>query len=258
MKIRILSIALILGSLSFLSAQDMYLPVSTTSKAAKAAYIKGIQATDSADLPTFYEAMNTALKSDPDFFMAYAYLAIAETSFTQYEKAAPHIKSALAIDATGLNKGELILRKALQTLDKDPKADVAKFMASLTDAYPNNAQAYGLAAISASWISKDPQASVKYTQQVIELRPEFGGSYNTLGYNYMALGEMEKAKAAFDKYLELSPNEPNAYDSMGEYYMVAKDYARSAEYYDKAAKMGMELAEERAEKAREAMKAAGN
>jgi Tfp pilus assembly protein PilF len=64
---------------------------------------------------------------------------------------------------------------------------------------------------------------------------------------------MGKAKAAFEKYLEVSPDEPNAYDSMGEYYMVAKDYAKSAEYYDKAAEMGMELAKERAEKARAAI-----
>ncbi|NBC08846.1 MAG: hypothetical protein GVY26_16770 [Bacteroidetes bacterium] len=73
----------------------------------------------------------------------------------------------------------------------------------------------------------------------------------------MALGEMGKAKAAFEKYLELAPDEANAYDSMGEYYMVAKDYAKSAEHYDRAVELGMEDSKERAEKARAALKAAG-
>ena len=98
------------------------------------------------------------------------------------------------------------------------------------------------------------KSSVKYTLRLLELRPEFGGGYNTLGYNYMALEEMGKAKAAFEKYIALAPKEANAYDSMAEYYMTNKDYAKSAEYYDKAAAMGGAGAKERADKAREEIK----
>ena len=75
-----------------------------------------------------------------------------------------------------------------------------------------------------------------------------------LGYIYLGKKEMDKAKAAFEKYIALAPNEGNAYDSMAEYYMINEDYAKSAEYYEKAAGMGMVGAKERAEKAREAMK----
>ena len=130
-------------------------------------------------------------------------------------------------------------------------------MAALTDAYPGTAQAHDLAAVSASWISKDSKVAIQHLQRLLELRPEYGGGYNSLGYSYMALGEMGKAKAAFEKYLELAPEEPNAYDSMGEYYMVAKDYAKSAEHYDRAVELGMEDSKERAEKARAALKEAG-
>lgn len=253
MKYLMILVALCLGAPAFLTAQNSYLPVSTDSKVAKAAYVKALRAAEHADIPAFFENLQAAVQADADFFMAHAYMAIAETSFTEYEKAVPHIKSALAIDSEGLNKGERIIRQALQTLEKDPKADIAESMASLTEAYPQTAQAYELAAVSASWISKDPQAATKYNLRLLELRPGHGGTYNALGYSYMALGQMDKAKAAFDKYLEVSPDEANAYDSMGEYYMVSKDYAKSAEYYDKAAEMGMELAEERAEKARAAI-----
>jgi hypothetical protein len=48
----------------------------------------------------------------------------------------------------------------------------------------------------------------------------------------------------------LAPKEPNAYDSMGEYYAINKDYGKAAEFYDKAAAMGLEYAKERADKAR--------
>jgi len=129
-------------------------------------------------------------------------------------------------------------------------------MAALTEAYPKTCQAHELAATSAYWISEDSKAAAQHLVHLLELRPAYGGGYNMLGYNYMALGEMYQAKAAFEKYLELAPDEANAYDSMGEYYMVNKDYAKSAEYYDRAAAMGMEPAKERAEKAREALQAA--
>jgi len=253
MKYLMILAALCLGAPSFLTAQDSYLPVSTESEVAKAAYVKALQAAEHADILTFFEKLQAAVQADANFFMAYAYIALAQTSFGQYENAVPSIKSALAVDAEGLNKGERIIRQALQTLEKDPRADIAESMASLTEAYPETAQAYELAAVSASWISKDAQAAKEYNLRLLELRPGHGGTYNALGYSYMALGEMSEAKAAFDKYLEVSPDEPNAWDSMGEYYMVAKDYAKSAEYYDKAAEMGMELAKERAEKARAAI-----
>ncbi len=246
-------IALFLGNMMILNAQELLLPVSTPSETAKAEYVKALRAAEDANIPVFFERLNAAVKTDPNFFMAHAYMALAQTSFGQYENAVPSIKSALAVDAEGLNKGERIIRQALQTLEKDPRADIAESMASLTEAYPETAQAYELAAVSASWISKDAQAAKEYNLRLLELRPGHGGTYNALGYTYMALGEMGEAKAAFEKYLEVSPDEPNAWDSMGEYYMVAKDYAKSAEYYDKAAEMGMELAKERAEKARAAI-----
>lgn len=258
MKTLFFSIALLLGSLSFLSAQELYLPVSTSSEMAKADYFKALQAAENANIPDFFDGMKAAVKTDPNFFMAYAHLAFAETAFGQYEKAAAFIKSALAIDPAGFNECEQIHRQALQAWEKDPKADPAKYMEALTAAYPNTPEAHELAGRSAVWLSKDPKASVKHTLRLLELRPAYGGAYNILGYNYMALEQMDKAKAAFEKYLELAPDEPNAYDSMGEYYLVAKDYDKSVEYYDRAVAMGMDGAKERAEKARAALKAAGN
>ena len=246
-------VALLLGYLTTLSAQDIFLPVSSTSETAKSDYFKALQAGENSNMSGYFDGMKAAVKADPDFFMAYVQLSLAETSFGQYENAAAFIKPALAIDVAGLNKGEEILRKALQALDENPKADIAPFMTSLVAAYPQTAQAHELASLTASWISKDREASIKHILRLLELRPEYGGAYNALGYNYMAIKEMEKAKAAFEKYLELSPKEPNAYDSMGEYYLIAGDYAQSAKYYDQAVALGLEGSKKGAEKARAAM-----
>ena len=254
MRNLIFSLALLLGNLTFLSAQDIYLPVSSKSETAKTEYFKALQAAESINIPAFFDGMKAAVKTDPNFFMAYVNLAFAETAFGQYEKAAAYIKPALSIDPAGFNENERIHRKALQAWDKDPKADPAEYMEALTAAYPNTAEAFDLAGRSAKWLSKDPQAALKHLLRLVELRPDFGGGYNSLGYTYMELGEMDKAKAAFEKYIALAPAEPNAYDSMADYFMAKKEYAKSVEYYDKAAAMGMGSAMERADQARAAMK----
>ncbi len=253
MRTKLFVAALLWGCLISLSAQDIYLPVSSTSEMAKAEYFKAIQAGENANIPGFFDGMKAAVKTDPNFFMAYVNLAFAETAFGQYEKAAAFIKPALAIDPAGFNENEQIHSKALQAWAKDPKADPAEYMEALTVAYPNTAEAFDLAGRSAKWLSKDPKAALKYTLRLLELRPGYGGGYNSLGYTYIELGEMDKAKAAFEKYLELAPNEPNAYDSMGEYCMVVKNYAKSAEYYDRAVALGMEGSKNGAEKARAAL-----
>ena len=253
MRIKLFSVALLLGYLTTLNAQDIYLPVSSRSETAKSAYFKALQAAENANIPAFFDGMKAAVETDPNFFMAYVNLAFAETAFGQYEKAAAFIKPALAIAPAGFNENEKVHRKALEAWEKDPKADPAEYMEALTVAYPNTAEAFDLASRSAKWLSKDQKAALKYTLRLLELRPDFGGGYNTLGYTYMELGEMDKAKTAFEKYIELAPTEPNAYDSMGEYYLTTGDYAKSAEYYDRAVALGLEGSKNGAEKARAAL-----
>lgn len=250
----IFSAALILGFLTSLSAQDIYLPVSSTSGKAKSEYTKALLAAENANIPAFFEGMNTAVKTDPNFFMAYVNLAFGETAFGQYEKAAAFIKPALAIDPAGFNEAEKIHRKVLEAWTKDPKADPAKYMEELTAAYPKTAESHDLAGRSAKWISKDAKASLKHLLRLVELRPEYGGGYNSLGYTYMELGEMGKAKAAFEKYIALAPKESNAYDSMGEYYLTNKEYAKSFEFYAKAVAMGNGSSMAGADQAAAAMK----
>ncbi len=250
MKRTIFTLAFFLGSCLILQAQDRYLPFSSQNEAAKAAYFKGMKASENANIPLFKTEMEAAAKADSNFFMAYANLAFMATSFKNYELATQYIQKGLAIDPTGFNKGEQIMRGALQAWAKDPKADPTQMMEALVVAYPKTIQAHEWAATSASWITHDSIAALKHSLKVVELSPKYGAGYNMVGYSYMANGQMDKAKTAFESYIRLSPNEPNAYDSMAEYYFNVEDYAKSAEFYDKAAAMGLTAAKKRADEAR--------
>lgn len=250
MKTLFFFLVILLGGLSSISAQDFYLPVSTNSEIAKAAFYRAEQLASNINFKEANAQLDKALEEDPHFFMAY----ILKIYYASGEQKANLIDQALAIDATTFNRAEHILRQQLSIWDKDPDAGIAEIMQALVATYPNTPQAYHWAALHAAYTDKDPDSALKYAKRLAELSPEFAPNYNSIGYIYLGQQQMDEAKAAFEKYIALLPHAANPYDSMGEYYMVNEAYAKSAEYYDKAAALGMTDAQGRADKARELIK----
>ena len=250
MKIIIFSLAFILGSFNISIAQDFFMPVSSKSKTAIKAYQQADELAANAQISAAKVELEKALAADPNFFMAQAlsvYLA-------SQKETGDLIKKALAINQSNLSRAERIIREQLVILDKDPKAKTTNNLKKLVAAFPTTPQAYTWAALQSAFRNQDDEAALDYSQKLMVLRPDYGPIHNVRGYVYLRKNEMDKAKAAFEKYIALAPKEANAYDSMGEYYMTNKEYAKSAEYYDKANKMGMSEAKDRADKARRAMK----
>ncbi len=250
MKTILFALALLLGSTSLTTAQDFFLPVSSKSKTAKPAYYKAAEYASNIHFKEAGALLDLALEEDPNFFMAY----VLRIFYSSEEKRANLIDQALAINTKKLNIAERILRRQLVKWDEDPKAKTAQAMKALIAAYPKSPQAYEWASLHAAFGDNEKDVALDYTRKLAELSPDYAPNYNTMGYLYMQMQQMNEAKVAFDKYLASAPKEPNAYDSMAEYYMNAKDYTKSAEYYDKAANMGITDAKARADKAREMMK----
>lgn len=67
-------------------------------------------------------------------------------------------------------------------------------------------------------------------------------AYNELGYTYLAQHKVDAAVSAFRKYAHLSPDEPNALDSLGEALMNAGRFAESEKAFLKAAAMNFSFA----------------
>jgi len=252
MKTLIVLLALLVGGLTVGTAQDFYLPVSSTSKAAVASLHRAAERYANVHFKEGKAELDKALAEDPNLFMAHVYAV-------QYAPKAARpalLDKALALDAKNLTQAEKIMRGLMVKWQKDPDYQPADDMKALVAAYPNTPQALEWASLHSFHTNKDVDAGMDYAQQLARLRPNYAPNYNTMGYMYMEQKEMDKAKAALEKYVALAPNEPNAYDSLAEFYLVAKDYAKSAEYYDKAAGMGLTEAKDRADKARRTMKLA--
>ncbi|MDA0742036.1 MAG: tetratricopeptide repeat protein [Bacteroidetes bacterium] len=78
---------------------------------------------------------------------------------------------------------------------------------------------------------EDPNRAIDLLQLAWDRSPENGGVNNMLGYKYIAVGDLEKAKQHFEIYLRTHPEYPNAYDSYGDYYLAAGDTAMAKEMF---------------------------
>ncbi|WAC12686.1 tetratricopeptide repeat protein [Dyadobacter pollutisoli] len=250
MKILFAVIALLLGSVTIASAQDFYLPVSSTSKPAIASLHRAAELYANVHFKEGKAEVDKALAEDPNFFMAHVYAMQYASRATR-----PGIADkTLALDETNLNEAEKIMRQLIVKWKADTASKAGETMKALVAAYPKTPQALEWASLYSFYSDKDVDAAMDYAQKLAKLSPKFAPNYNTMGYLYMEKKEMDKAKEALEKYIALAPKEANAYDSMAEFYLNNKEYAKSAEYYDKAAAMGLADAKERADKARTMIK----
>ena len=250
MKTVFTGLVLLFGSIALVSAQDHYLPVSSTSKAAVKSLHRASELYSNIHFKEGKTELDKALAEDPNFFMAYVYAV-------QYAPKAQKpelIDKALAVDPTNLNEGEKIMREFIGRWKEDTAAKADESMKALIAAYPKTPQALEWASLHSFYTDKNLEGALDYAQQLEKMSPKYAPNYNILGYLYLAKKENEKAKAAFERYIKLAPKESNAYDSMAEFYLINKDYVKSAELYDKAAAMGLLDAKERADKARAMIK----
>jgi ketosteroid isomerase-like protein/Tfp pilus assembly protein PilF len=245
-----LLLALFLVTAGLLRGQDFFMPVSSDSPKAVAAYQKASQLGSNVRMSLAREEIERALEADPDFFMAHAYLIQVLSS---NEEKPELIDRALAIDTPDFTKAEKIMRRYLEDLKEDPKAMPTKMTKALVKAYPRTPEAYEWAYLHAAYTEKNLDAAFKYARQMVDLKPDYAPVHNNLGYFHLQREEMEQAKASFEKYIALAPEEANAYDSMGEFYMINGDYVASAKYYREADGRGMPGAAEKAQKATASM-----
>ncbi|PRY84742.1 tetratricopeptide repeat protein [Mongoliibacter ruber] len=252
MKNALILIFFLFGSQS-MYAQEYFLPISTDSETAKQHYKEALHAAQHADIAGYNESIKKAVADDPEFFMAYAHLALGMASMNQEEAFKEAASKALAISENKLNPAEKSIRKGVKRLVDNPKADLTPVLDELKQNYQEVPQVYELGLFINYWINQDYQAAAENGNMLVKLSPKNAGGYNMLGYALMESGDMKSAKSAFENYIKLAPDEANAYDSMGEYYMNVKDYKKSAKHYEKATQLGMEASRERAEEAKRLM-----
>lgn len=242
--------ALVFSTFALSAHEDNYLPLSTKSEEAKAAFHQALNFLWNSRMDEYRAKLDEALKSDPQFFAVHAHIAIAEYSFDNKEKSKEFAEKTLALNQDNLTPAEKILREIVVNLKDDNTKELKSLCDQMIETYPDNPQAYELAMAVNGKILDNRDAEARYAQRLVEIDPTQGPAWNQLGYYYMEKNDMEKAKQAFENYIKNNPDEANAHDSMADYYMKEGKYDDAVTHYEKAVAMGMEISRERAEKAR--------
>ncbi|MGC9341332.1 MAG: tetratricopeptide repeat protein [Bacteroidales bacterium] len=227
----ILILSLIVFSCSQKADQDT-IPVTTSSEVALDLYNNAMSFMEDVYIDKANDALDQALKEDPGFFMANYAKATNSLYFNDMKAYKSYSEKAINTEEN-LSKGELLLKDVLVKLNEDPDADVTPILIELVELYPKDKVGYYQLAMFQGLAGKYEAANETY-QKLLEVTDNPAPVYNMMGYNYMAMDEMEKAKEAFDKYIELAPDLPNPYDSKGDYFMAVKEYEKAYESFMKA------------------------
>jgi hypothetical protein len=208
------------------------IPVTTSSDEAFELYEDAFDLMEDVYIDEANKLLDKAIEEDPDFFMANYVKAVNALYFNNKADFKKYSEQALNVD-TGLSKGEKLLTEVLVKLKENPGSDVTSILTELTEMYPDDEFGYYQLSMFQGLAGNHKEEMETYSA-LLEITDNPAPVYNMMGYTYMEMEEMEKAREAFDKYIELAPELPNPYDSKGDYFMATGDYANAYESFMKA------------------------
>ena len=198
--------------------QTKIIELTTNSLEAYSYFLRG---RDAADNLMGYEAkklLEKAISLDPNFAVAYLYLAEANLYIVDFRAQEEALRKAKELSARATEKERLYIEaQYASTIERDP-AKRRRLLLELTAKYPQEKYAY-------YELGRQSHASGRYVEAVQEfekavaLDPTFGPAFNMLGYSYAKAGDFAKAESAFGRYLAANPGDPNPVDSLAELYL---------------------------------------
>ena len=204
-------------------------PVTTASEEARSLYTEARALADDLHFVEAHELFVQAAEADPGFAMAHYMVAITSLSAAEFFDAVGKARAA----AAGASAGEQLYVRALVAASENDQGAQLAALNELVGMYPQDERTH---MVLGNYMNgqQDFAGAAKHFTHATQINPDFAGAYNSLGYAYRSLDDLDQAKAAFEKYVELLPNEANPHDSYAELLMEMGDYDNSIEHYEMA------------------------
>jgi len=170
---------------------------------ARSFFNKGLELFKAEDFSGAVEQFKKAVEREPDFFEAYQNLAASYFQAELYSQAIEAAEKALEIKPDSAPTLKLISVAYSLLGDEKTALKYHNKLKALPDAEFSPEEIYNIGVTSANE-GQDKQAA-EYFKKATEMKPDFALAYYQLGLTYFRLKNMEKAKAALEKYLELDP-----------------------------------------------------
>jgi tetratricopeptide (TPR) repeat protein len=214
--------------------------VTTSSYQAYQFYMQGLDNWWHNDRPNAVKDLEKALEIDPEFAMAYLYLAFAQTGYgtafmDPFLDRSPYFKTiAKARELSGkvTEKERLYigLLEAFSETDMDRMYDLSK---EFIEIYPKEKVGYFFHS-QVHLMRRDFLKAAETLEKVLQMDPAFAQAYNLLAYCYAYMQNRKEATSAARKFIALIPDRFNAYHSGWEAHVMTGMYDEAIQIMEEA------------------------
>lgn len=208
------------------------LPITTSSGKARELYLKGMEDYENLYLERCNDDWRAAVIEDPNFAIAWAWIAFNSTNPAEISEARNHAKD-LAPKTTA---GEQLMVTWIVKVQEGDFLGGITAMNDMLAMYPRDKHLYYLAG---NWLMGENgnDHARHMMEKALAVDKNFPAALNDLAYVEARDRHYDKAFAAMDRYVALLPKEPNPQDSYGELKRMAGDFESSLSHYRAALKM---------------------
>lgn len=235
-----LAVCISLSSLSFAhhikQSTAKVMPVTTSSPKARELYERALTDYQNLYLERANIGWRAAVQADPNFAVAYVFLAYNSSDPAEAKAAAEKAKS-LAPKATS---GERLLIQWIIGAKEDNFIASIAAMNDMQEMFPKDKR---LAYLAANWMMA--QNSYEQAQEALEralaMDKNYAPALNDLAYCYAYSRDYSKAFAAMERYVAVLPKLPNPQDSYAEILRMSGNFEGALEHYRAALKIDPEF-----------------
>lgn len=214
------------------SGKTATLPITTSSAKARELYLKGMEDYENLYLERCNDDWRAAVIEDPNFAIAWAWIAFNSGNPQEISEARNHAKDL----APKITPGEQLMVTWIVKVQEGDFLGGITAMNDMLAMYPRDKHLYYLAG---NWLmgeNGNDQAR-HMMEKALVVDKNFPAALNDLAYVEARDRHFDKAFEAMDRYVALLPKEPNPQDSYGELKRMAGDFDSSLAHYRAALKI---------------------
>ena len=207
-----------LAALKIEKAPPKIIDVTTSSLEAYRAYLRGRDEIERFFGAEAKRSLEKAVSLDPEFAVAYLYLAKAHIELGDRKAQDEALEKARQFASRASEKEHLYIEASYAGAVKRDGAERRRILEELVAKYPGEKDAYHELGKSYGTAKQYPQALASF-EKALALDPDFGPVLNEAAYACLKMGEPAKAIPYLERYAAANPGDPNPQDSIAEMLM---------------------------------------
>src|SRR5215469_4718348 len=208
------------------------LPITTSSAKARELYLKGMEDYENLYLERCNDDWRAAVIKDPNFAIAWAWIAFNSGNPQEVSEARNHAKDL----APKTTPGEQLMVAWIVKVQEGDFLGGITAMNDMLAMFPRDKHLYYLAG---NWLMGENgnDHARHMMEKALAIDKNYPAALNDLAYVEARDRHFDKAFQAMDRYIAMLPKEPNPQDSYGELKRMAGDFESALTHYSAALKM---------------------